>query len=170
MAARLAKNARTERRKQPRAILLLLCSTDRHDSRRSLEGEFCRVIGTRGDASTFQESHPGRQLHAVSRSRNGETVAPSARVSEGPRPLDGRRRRRPIRSALVTSSPDVAAPGLICPECDRPLIYLHTVLRGVKPPERWDYVQCVPCGFFEYRSRTRRLRQTPQVPDVRRAR
>jgi len=70
----------------------------------------------------------------------------------------------------VTRSPEVAAPDLCCPDCDRPLIYLHTVIGGVKPLERWDYFQCVPCGFFEYRFRTRRVRPTGSVPDIRRAR
>jgi hypothetical protein len=40
------------------------------------------------------------------------------------------------------------------------LVYHHTVLGGVTPPERWDYLDCRTCGPFEYRHRTRRLRRT----------
>jgi len=70
----------------------------------------------------------------------------------------------------VTRNPEVAAPDLRCPSCDRPLTYLHTVIGGVKPPERWDYFECGRCGFFEYRFRTRRVRPTSSVPVLRRGR
>ena len=75
-----------------------------------------------------------------------------------------------MRSTTVTRNPEVPAPALRCPDCDHPLIYLQTVIGGVKPLERWDYFQCVRCGFFEYRDRTRTVRQTADVSDVRRAR
>jgi hypothetical protein len=71
-----------------------------------------------------------------------------------------------MRSTIVTQYPEVPAPALRCPACDRSLKYLHTVLGGVKPIERWDYFQCVRCGFFKYRSRTRSLRLTGLVPEV----
>jgi len=71
-----------------------------------------------------------------------------------------------LRSTTVTRNPEVPAPALRCPDCDRPLNYLHSMLGGVKPIERWDYFQCVPCGFYEYRSRTRSLRLTGLVPKV----
>ena len=72
-----------------------------------------------------------------------------------------------MRSTIVTQHPAVPAPALWCPGCDRPLKYLHTVLGGVQPIERWDYFQCLPCGFFEYRTRTRSLRLTGHVPVLR---
>jgi hypothetical protein len=87
----------------------------------------------------------------------GTQDAPAARKA---------RVRRPMRSTTVTRNPEVPAPALRCPACDRPLNYLHTVLGGVRPIERWDYFQCAPCGFFEYRSRTRSLRLTGIVPKV----
>jgi hypothetical protein len=68
------------------------------------------------------------------------------------------RPKRVRRSAFFTSTPDVPPPHLLCPSCDSPLAYRHTVLSGVKPIERWDYFDCRTCGAFVYRDRTRKLR------------
>ena len=62
------------------------------------------------------------------------------------------------REATFTSSPEVAAPQLLCPACDTALLYKQTVISGVKPIERWDYFECRKCGDFVYRDRTRKLR------------
>ena len=62
------------------------------------------------------------------------------------------------QSPRVTSTPDTAPPQLFCPDCEAPLFYRHTVVGGVKPPERWDYYECRAHGPFVYRDRTRRLR------------
>jgi predicted RNA-binding Zn-ribbon protein involved in translation (DUF1610 family) len=67
--------------------------------------------------------------------------------------------KRTGRTALITSTPDTAAPQLFCPTCDQPLVYRHTVMGGVKPLERWDYFDCRSCGEFVYRDRTRALRR-----------
>src|SRR2546421_10343913 len=67
--------------------------------------------------------------------------------------------KRTRRSATFTSTPDTAAPQLLCPTCDRPLVYRQTVISGVKPIERWDYFECKSCGPFVYRDRTRKLRR-----------
>jgi len=89
-----------------------------------------------------------------------------ARVCEdAPAPRKGRGPNL-RRSTTVTRNPEVPAAALRCPGCDHPLNYLHTVLGGVKPIERWDYFQCVRCGFYRYRSRTRSLRLTGLVPAV----
>jgi hypothetical protein len=72
--------------------------------------------------------------------------------------------RRPVRPVTFTSTPDVPAPALRCSICDRPLMYLQTVLGGVRPPERWDYYECRRCGFFDYRHRARKLRRIPELP------
>jgi predicted RNA-binding Zn-ribbon protein involved in translation (DUF1610 family) len=66
--------------------------------------------------------------------------------------------KRARRSTQVTSAPERPAPELLCPECDRPLIYRETAISGVKPIERWDYFACARCGGFVYRERTRKLR------------
>lgn len=62
------------------------------------------------------------------------------------------------RPATFTSNPDAPAPQLLCPACDRPLVYRQTVINGIKPIERWDYFECRTCGPFCYRHRTRKLR------------
>jgi len=66
--------------------------------------------------------------------------------------------KRTRRPAVFTSTPDTAAPNLVCPICDLPLDYRETVIAGVKPIERWDYFECRTCGTFVYRDRTKRLR------------
>jgi len=68
--------------------------------------------------------------------------------------------KRTGRPPVVTSTPETAPPGLLCPTCDRPLVYRRTVIGGVKPLERWDYFECGTCGAFVYRDRTRKLRPT----------
>jgi transcription elongation factor Elf1 len=70
----------------------------------------------------------------------------------------GGQARRTRRSTHVTSRPDIPAPSLQCPACDRQLEYRETVISGVKPIERWDYFSCSMCGGFVYRERTRKLR------------
>jgi transcription elongation factor Elf1 len=70
----------------------------------------------------------------------------------------GGRKRRGQRSAVFTSNPEVHAPSLTCPKCDGPLTYRETVFSGVKPAERWDFLDCHTCGPFVYRERTRALR------------
>jgi len=72
------------------------------------------------------------------------------------------------RPATFTSDPDTPAPQLPCPACNGPLAYRQTVFNGVKPVERWDYLECRTCGIFEYRQRTRKLRSaTSGVPFLR---
>ena len=66
--------------------------------------------------------------------------------------------RRTKRTSLVTSRPDTLPPPLRCPTCDAWLLYKKTVISGVKPVERWDYLECAGCGPFVYRDRTRKLR------------
>jgi hypothetical protein len=75
--------------------------------------------------------------------------------------IEAAKGQRPVNRAKVsstTSTPEVAPPQLLCPICDHPLVYRHTVIGGVKPIERWDYFSCRACGPFVYRDRTRTLR------------
>jgi hypothetical protein len=69
--------------------------------------------------------------------------------------------RRSTHSVQVTTSPDPAAPHLCCPACSRPLEYRRTVVSGRQPVERWDYFECLTCGRFQYRHRTRNVRESP---------
>jgi len=61
----------------------------------------------------------------------------------------------------TTTSPPDAPPLLRCPTCDGPLLYERSHLGGVnqRQPEQWDDYVCPTCGTFEYRHRTRRLRE-----------
>jgi hypothetical protein len=68
------------------------------------------------------------------------------------------------RQARVTTQPESPAPQLFCPRCSKPLVYRQTVLNGVAAIERWDYFACRTHGVFEYRERTRQLRQTAELP------
>ena len=60
-----------------------------------------------------------------------------------------------------TTSPDQPPLPLVCPICTDPLRYERTFIGGVsrRHPERWDYFSCPKCGQFQYRFRTRKLRQ-----------
>jgi len=55
------------------------------------------------------------------------------------------------------TTPETRAPQLICPGCDKPLVYRQTVLNGVNPIERWD--------FFRP-PRMRRVRLSPPNPQA----
>jgi CheY-like chemotaxis protein len=61
-----------------------------------------------------------------------------------------------------TTKPPIEPPALVCPLCDRPLVYARSHLGGVsaRHSEQWDYFECPGrCGTFEYRQRTRKLRK-----------
>ena len=62
----------------------------------------------------------------------------------------------------TTTEPSVVPPTLACPSCFQSLRYLQSYIGGVSArlPEQWDYYQCeTGCGTFQYRHRTRKLRQ-----------
>jgi CheY-like chemotaxis protein len=61
-----------------------------------------------------------------------------------------------------TKHPPTAVPELVCPSCDRLLVYQHSHVGGVTEAqmEQWDYYECEGgCGVFQYRQRTRKLRR-----------
>jgi CheY-like chemotaxis protein len=61
-----------------------------------------------------------------------------------------------------TTTPPLAPPTLVCPDCDRQLTYQRSHVGGVstKHQEQWDYFECpAGCGTFQYRARTRRIRK-----------
>jgi CheY-like chemotaxis protein len=67
-------------------------------------------------------------------------------------------------SRFKTTTPPTLAPVLMCPLCDRALIYDHSYIGGVsdRQPEQWDYYVCpASCGTFQYRQRTRKVRRAP---------
>jgi CheY-like chemotaxis protein len=60
-----------------------------------------------------------------------------------------------------TINPPLPPPTLVCPFCDKPLTYRRSHVGGVssKHSEQWDYFDCeAGCGTFQYRARTRKLR------------
>ena len=82
-----------------------------------------------------------------------------------PPPASGTPRKRVANSKLhfrcTTTTPPAPPPALRCPSCDGPLAYEHSHLGGVshRQPEQWDTYMCPACGTFEYRHRTRKLRE-----------
>jgi two-component system cell cycle response regulator DivK len=77
----------------------------------------------------------------------------------------GTPRKRVANSKLhvrcTTTTPPAIPPPLRCPTCDGPLTYERSHLGGVslRQPEQWDDYTCAACGTFEYRHRTRKLRE-----------
>jgi two-component system, cell cycle response regulator DivK len=61
-----------------------------------------------------------------------------------------------------TTTPPNVPPSLLCPQCDRAMAYQRSHIGGVnaRHQEQWDYFECTGgCGTFQYRVRTRKLRQ-----------
>src|SRR5262249_10787033 len=62
----------------------------------------------------------------------------------------------------TTKEPAISPPALVCPSCYQPLLYVNSYIGGVsaRHPEQWDYFKCeTGCGTFQYRHRTRKVRQ-----------
>jgi hypothetical protein len=55
-------------------------------------------------------------------------------------------RTKARQPALITTAPDTPPLTIVCPTCDRRLLYRQTVYTGVNPRERWDYFDCTKCG------------------------
>src|SRR6266540_2362651 len=93
-----------------------------------------------------------------------------ATVGESDRPSQQRGRATKVRDRdrFVTRQPPRQPPELRCPQCDRQLQYDRSHVGGVNDahPEQWDYFVCGGgCGTFQYRQRTRTVRQVGQSPD-----
>ena len=80
------------------------------------------------------------------------------------RAVDTVHRRHSLKKAHQrgdTINPPVMPPRLVCPSCDKALVYRRSHIGGVssKHTEQWDYFDCEGgCGTFQYRPRTRKLR------------
>jgi two-component system cell cycle response regulator DivK len=74
-------------------------------------------------------------------------------------------RRKPLSRAFSrhdTTTPPNRPPELLCPNCDKALVYGHSHIGGVseRHSEQWDYYECGSgCGTFQYRQRTRKVRK-----------
>lgn len=66
-----------------------------------------------------------------------------------------------LHRRCATTAPPTSPPSLVCPSCDRLLVYVQSYIGGVssKHPEQWDDFDCPSCGKFEFRHRTRKLRR-----------
>lgn len=87
----------------------------------------------------------------------------AALAAPPPLPVPGARRTALVKAhhRHFTTTPDEPPASLTCPICTQPLRYQETFVGGVSVnhPERWDYFECSRCGRFQYRYRTRKLRQ-----------
>jgi CheY-like chemotaxis protein len=85
------------------------------------------------------------------------------RTAVSPLADSGESRRAKAKSLprFTTTAPPTPPPSLQCPSCDRALTYERSHIGGInaRNVERWDYFRCVPCGIFQYRHRTRKLRR-----------
>jgi two-component system response regulator ResD len=105
-----------------------------------------------------------REVARVERLAKSRQVAePSNQPSELPDRSGARRHpsRTKAHQRFETTSPPRTPPQLICPSCERPLVYKRSYVGGVsdRHPEQWDYYDCSgSCGSFQYRQRTRKVR------------
>ena len=95
---------------------------------------------------------------------SGDTTRGSIAYRHATDPLMLGRRQMLIRTHQRgdTTAPPAAPPTLLCPVCDKPLMYQRSHVGGVsaRHSEQWDYYACpTGCGTFEYRQRTRKLRR-----------
>jgi CheY-like chemotaxis protein len=107
-----------------------------------------------------RQSSDLRQRSRATRERLHEQLAKSDVLIER-----SRKRRTMLNSVHErrdTTVPPIVPPTLICPTCDHSLQYLRSHVGGVSAlnSEQWDYYECAAgCGTFQYRQRTRKLRQ-----------
>jgi len=94
--------------------------------------------------------------------------SPAEEAPAAPDPAESRpdaQRRRSLRKSFPrfnTTTPPTAPPTLMCPTCDRTLLYDHSHVGGVseRQREQWDYYSCPACGaVLQYRQRTRKVRR-----------
>jgi len=109
-----------------------------------------------------QQSADLRSRAVALKDRSAQEIARSERLKQA----IGQQLERRIMSKTFarghTTSPPAAAPHLLCPSCDQPLMYRYSQIGGVseRHREQWDYYECAKgCGTFQYRERTRKLRR-----------
>ena len=93
--------------------------------------------------------------------RLSEGIAPEMTDAPANATGSGKAASRTFRR-FDTTAPPHEPPVVHCRECDRLLDYQKSRVGGVSPsnPEQWDQFRCRGCAAaFEYRHRTRRLRQ-----------
>jgi CheY-like chemotaxis protein len=93
----------------------------------------------------------------------GNKGSPRTATAPDAAPKPSARARMLVRThqRAETTTPPLPPPGLFCPRCDKPLTYQKSYVGGVsaKHGEQWDTYECrAGCGLFQYRQRTRKLR------------
>jgi CheY-like chemotaxis protein len=100
----------------------------------------------------------GRERGAQQRAASADLLWRSITTAEETPP----RTKSRSHARYVTTNPSLPPPALRCLECDRPLQYTRSHIGGVsvRETEQWDYYTCPGgCGVFQYRQRTRKIRQ-----------
>jgi CheY-like chemotaxis protein len=124
-------------------------------------GQLARAQRAGADAVLIKPSTPDIVIGEIHRLIRAASTA----VEGSPAPLPTPSARRTVlvkaHHRHATTTPDVPPISLMCPICARELRYQETFIGGVssRHPERWDYFACARCGQFQYRYRTRKLRQ-----------
>jgi CheY-like chemotaxis protein len=109
----------------------------------------------------LERSRELRARSAAVRRRLPEQLAHSDQLIERSRVVSPRGMSRAHQRGR-TEMPPAAPPTLMCPHCDRSLVYQSSQVGGVsvRNAEQWDYFTCASgCGTFQYRQRTRKLRR-----------
>lgn len=102
-----------------------------------------------------------RQYGQHLRSRIADEIARSQRLQQQVQST----RRKALSHAFKrhdSVAPPSPPPNLVCPACDRTLVYQRSHIGGVNEhhTEQWDYYECSSgCGTFQYRQRTRKIRK-----------
>jgi hypothetical protein len=129
------------------------------DGRETREAELRRAVQAGADA-VIKHSTSEVLFDTIERLQH----RPRQRAMERSLACSDEHRRPLVKTHLrgTTRTPETPPPHLCCPICYRVLAYRETYVGGVnqRHPERWDYYDCSTCGGFQYRHRTRKLRQS----------
>jgi len=122
--------------------------------------ELARAQRAGADAVLIKPSTPDVIVAEMRRLIRVSSAAPSSTPAL-PAPSGRRTALVKAHRRVATTTPEEPAPSLTCPICSQQLRYQQTFIGGVssRHSERWDYFTCVKCGEFQYRYRTRKLRQ-----------
>jgi len=126
--------------------------------------ELARAKAAGASALIVKPATPEQMLEQSNRLLAVTPSPPDGEAAVAPEPAPPRSSRRMSKSLvrISTTTPPLTPPRAVCPSCDRLLTYRHSHIGGVsqRHPEQWDLYLCPgPCGMFEYRHRTRRLRR-----------
>ena len=123
--------------------------------------ELARAERAGANAILVKPSTPDVIIAEMKRLIGHATAAASQPASHTLPTQSSRRSLVKAHRRLSTTTPDKPPASLTCPICAQPLRYQETFIGGVSSihPERWDYYECARCGQFQYRHRTRKLRQ-----------